>query len=126
MTVTLSDVHDQRQAEQLPIDHAVALAAAFRYGARSWTEARRLSFATDLENLVATTRSVNSAKSDHDAATWRPRRPYECGYAIRYVAASEGRSSTLRPVLPGHRACNRARQVSVTCLCMVELLARGA
>jgi hypothetical protein len=85
VTTTLSDVHNQRQAEQIPVDHAVALASAFRYGARSWTEARRLAFATDLDNLVPTTRSINSTKSDHDPATWRPRRPYECAYAIRYV-----------------------------------------
>lgn len=85
MTVTLSDVHDQRQAEQLPVDHVVALAVANRYGAASWSAAKKLSFATDVENLQPTSLASNSAKSDRDPARWRPARPYECGYAVKYV-----------------------------------------
>ena len=83
--VTLSDVHDQHQAEELPVDHIVALAVADRYGAASWSAEKKLIFATDLQNLQPTSRASNSAKSDRDPAQWRPAKPYACGYAVKYV-----------------------------------------
>lgn len=84
--MTFTDVKDQQQAQQIPVDHAVALASVWRYGARDWTAERRLRFATDLMNLQPTSRAVNSAKSDRDAAAWRPRKPFQCAYATRYIA----------------------------------------
>lgn len=84
--VTLTDVHDQRQAEQLPVDHVVALAVAYRYGAAGWSAAKRLDFATDLDNLQPTSRASNATKSDRDPAQWGPSRPYACDYAVKYVA----------------------------------------
>ena len=84
-TMTFTNVKDQQQAQQIPVDHIVALAAAWRYGARDWTDERRLQFATDLNNLQPTSRAANSAKSDNDAAAWRPKKPYQCGYATCYV-----------------------------------------
>lgn len=83
--MTFTNVKDQHQAQQIPVDHAVALAAVWRYGARDWTGERRLQFATDLLNLQPTSRAVNSAKSDRDAAAWRPKKPFQCAYATRYV-----------------------------------------
>ena len=82
--MTFTNVKDQQQAQQIPVDHVVALAAAWRYGARDWTDERRLQFATDLDNLQPTSRTVNSAKSDN-AAAWRPKKPFQCAYATRYV-----------------------------------------
>ena len=84
--LTLTDLTDPHQAQQIPIDHVVALALAYRYGARSWTAERRLAFATDLSNLQPTSRATNVSKSDHDPAAWKPRAPYQCAYATRYVA----------------------------------------
>ena len=83
--VTLSDVHDQHQAEELPVDHIVALAVADRYGAASWSAEKKLLYATDLQNLQPTSRASNSAKSDRDPAQWRPAKPYACSYAVKYV-----------------------------------------
>ena len=85
-SMTFTDVKDPEQAQQIPVDHVVALASAWRYGARHWTDERRLQFATDLDNLQPTSRAVNSAKSDRDAAGWRPKRPFQCAYASRYIA----------------------------------------
>ena len=84
-TMTFTNVKDQQQAPQIPVDHIVALASAYRYGAREWTGEHRLQFATDLDNLQPTSRAANSAKSDNDAAAWRPKIPYQCAYATRYV-----------------------------------------
>lgn len=84
--MTFTNVKDQQQAQQIPVDHIVALTAAWRYGAQSWSEERRLQFATDLDNLQPTSRAVNSAKSDNDAAAWRPKKPFQCAYAGRYIA----------------------------------------
>lgn len=83
--MTFTNVKTQQQAQQIPVDHAVALASVWRYGARDWTDKRRLEFATDLLNLQPTSRAVNSAKSDRDAAAWRPRKPFQCAYATRYI-----------------------------------------
>jgi hypothetical protein len=83
--LTFTDLTQTDQAQQIPIDHVVALALAYRYGASTWTAERRLAFATDLSNLQPTSRSSNLAKSDRDAAAWRPTAPFQCAYATRYV-----------------------------------------
>lgn len=36
-------------------------------------------------NLQPTSRAVNPAKGDRDAAAWRPRKPFQCAYATRYI-----------------------------------------
>ncbi len=89
-SLTFTDLTRGDQAQQLPIDHVVALALAYRYGASAWTADRRLTYATDLANLQPTSRASNLAKSDHDASAWQPRAPYQCAYATRYVTVSVG------------------------------------
>jgi hypothetical protein len=84
--LAFTDLTDTRQAQQIPIDHVVALALAYRYGASAWTGERRLAFATDLTNLQPTSRATNLSKSDRDPSAWKPRAPYQCAYATRYVA----------------------------------------
>jgi len=86
LPLTFTDLSDSQQAQQIPIDHVVALAVAYRYGANRWTAEQRLAFATDLSNLQPTARATNSKKSDRDAASWRPGRRYQCDYATRYVS----------------------------------------
>lgn len=83
--MSFTDVKDQHQAQQIPVDHIVSLAGSWRYGAWNWSPERRLQLATDLMNLQPTSRAVNSAKSDRDAAAWRPKKPYQCSYATRYI-----------------------------------------
>lgn len=59
-------------ASEVPIDHVVALSAAWDRGAASWDAQLRRDFANDPDNLVATTRTVNAAKSDKTPASWSP------------------------------------------------------
>src|SRR3954447_4490677 len=75
----------------LDIDHMVPLAEAWDSGARSWTTARRQSYANDLGDsrpLVAVTDNVNQAKGDQDPATWMPSyTSARCRYIGEWVAA---------------------------------------
>lgn len=84
-SITLTDAKQPSQAESVQIDHIVALSVAWRYGARSWTAERRLQFANDLRELVASGGGSNQSKGGSDAAQWQPIRPTQCGYAVRYV-----------------------------------------
>ncbi|GGJ96044.1 hypothetical protein GCM10010123_27480 [Pilimelia anulata] len=78
------------QPADLDIDHMVALAEAWDSGARTWTTARRQSFANDLgdnRSLAAVTDSVNQAKGDRDPTTWvPPYAPARCRYIGEFVA----------------------------------------
>jgi hypothetical protein len=68
------------------IDHVVALAWAWRHGAESWTDERRLGFANDPANLVAATEAANQAKSDSGPAEWLPQDPARaCAFVERFV-----------------------------------------
>ncbi|KQW49114.1 hypothetical protein ASC77_10465 [Nocardioides sp. Root1257] len=72
----------------LDIDHMVPLAEAWDSGARSWSSAKRTSYANDLgdyRTLVAVTDSVNQTKSDQDPAEWLPAQQ-QCRYLREWVA----------------------------------------
>jgi hypothetical protein len=77
-------------AGAVPIDHVVPLAAAWVQGAATWPAARRVEFANDPANLMATTREENSAKGDSTAEEWVPRnRSYGCSYATVVVTVKQ-------------------------------------
>lgn len=74
-------------SDLVQIDHVVALGDAWQKGARSWTDAKRLSFANDPLNLLAVDGPTNQKKGDGDAATWLPPyKPFRCSYVARQVA----------------------------------------
>ncbi|KAG9080034.1 hypothetical protein FRC06_007154 [Ceratobasidium sp. 370] len=75
-------------ASDLDIDHLVPLKEAWVSGARSWTTARRQSFANDLTRpqLIAVTDNVNQAKGDKDPAEWMPPlASYHCTYVRAWI-----------------------------------------
>lgn len=84
--MTWTNLKDTTQAQALPVDHIVSLAAAFRYGAENWTEKERIAFANDELNLTPTSAAINRAKTDKDPADWTPPAAGRCAYATRYVA----------------------------------------
>lgn len=60
---------------ELSIDHVVALAEAWRSGARDWSTSRRVRFANDLDDpraLIAVSVASNMAKADSDPGQWLP------------------------------------------------------
>jgi len=74
----------------LEVDHAVALAQAWRSGARSWNDDQRRAYANDLDfapTLVAVSSASNQAKSDEDFARWRPSAGQQavCRFAVEQV-----------------------------------------
>lgn len=75
------------RAEQVSVDHLVALAEAWRSGAWAWDDARRRDFANDLgdeDALTAVSVGANSAKGDKDPARWLPKRGV-CRYVASWV-----------------------------------------
>jgi hypothetical protein len=72
---------------KVQIDHVVALAAAWRTGAKQWTADRRLFYANDGLVLLAVDGPANSAKSYKDAANWLPPNvSFRCRYVARQIA----------------------------------------
>jgi hypothetical protein len=84
--LAFTDLKDPGQSQAIQIDHVVPLAEAWVSGASSWTPRRRLRHANDLADLVAASGPVNESKGSSDPAAWRPKKGYECSYAVRWVA----------------------------------------
>ena len=71
----------------VPIDHVVAVSDAWQKGAFKWDAAKRINFYNDPLNLKATQQSLNSQKSDSDAASWLPPlKSYRCAYVAQQIA----------------------------------------
>ncbi|MGY1804097.1 HNH endonuclease family protein [Blastococcus sp. SYSU D00922] len=89
---------EKATAAEVPIDHVVPLAAAWVQGAAAWTDDQREAFANDLANLMATTRSENSAKGDSTADEWVPSDPaYGCSYATVVVTVKSTYALSVTP-----------------------------
>ena len=72
---------------KVQIDHVVALAAAWRTGAKAWPFERRLFYANDPLVLLAVDGPANRVKSDGDAADWLPTNTsFRCRYVARQIA----------------------------------------
>jgi Protein of unknown function (DUF1524) len=82
----LDDLKDLSQAEAVQIDHIVPLAEAWVSGASAWSRARREAFANYLPELLAVDGPTNASKGDGDPAAWRPRKGYQCQYAVAWIA----------------------------------------
>ncbi|MEV6970697.1 DUF1524 domain-containing protein [Hamadaea sp. NPDC051192] len=80
--------YDRSRASEIEIDHVVAVAAAWRAGAWSWSLDRRRAFANDVDNLLAADKTANQDKRSQTPDHWKPsRREAWCDYARRYVTA---------------------------------------
>ena len=86
---TLTDLKDLSQAQAVQIDHLVPLAEAWRSGASGWSSREREAYANDLAVLAATAGATNASKSDSDPASWLPRKDFQCGYALRWIAVKD-------------------------------------
>ncbi len=96
--LVLTDLKDVRQAEAIQIDHLVPLAEAWASGASRWDDGRRSQFANDLAELLAVDGPTNASKGDDDPAAWRPRKVFQCTYAVRWIGTkSRWRLTADRP-----------------------------
>ncbi|MEU3019328.1 MULTISPECIES: HNH endonuclease family protein [unclassified Nocardiopsis] len=100
------------EAQDIDIDHMVALKEGWRSGAHSWSTEERQKFANDLDSsqLWAVSASTNRAKGDADPANWLP--PLEsshCDYVVSWIevkhkwdlTADPDEEAALREVLAG-------------------------
>lgn len=73
-------------ADEVQVDHVVALANAWQSGASQWTPGQRGRFANDTGGLLAVAGSLNQRKGAGDAATWLPpNKAFRCQYAALQV-----------------------------------------
>ncbi|MBQ1084028.1 HNH endonuclease family protein [Nocardiopsis sp. B62] len=99
-------------AQDIDIDHMVALKEGWRSGAHAWSTEERQEFANDLDSsqLWAVSASTNRAKGDADPANWLP--PLEsshCDYVVSWIevkhkwdlTADPEEETALREVLDG-------------------------
>ncbi|MBV2366128.1 HNH endonuclease family protein [Streptomonospora nanhaiensis] len=82
---------------EVQIDHVVPLALAWRTGAQDWDRDRRVEFANDPDNLLASDGSANQAKGDSGPGEWRPYAGFRCAYAVAYVGVVDEYGLTLPP-----------------------------
>lgn len=77
-------------ASDVDIDHMVPLKEAWESGAHSWNDAKRRSYANDIEDdrsLIAVSAKSNRSKSDRDPTDWMPTsEDYVCTYVSDWVA----------------------------------------
>ncbi|MCB5165325.1 HNH endonuclease family protein [Streptomyces bambusae] len=90
--------YSYRRASQIETDHVVALAAAWRAGAYAWTPQRRLTYANDLDVLLAVDKQANQDKGSRTPDKWRPpRRAFWCEYARRWTGIKAKYGLTVTP-----------------------------
>ena len=83
----ISFVRGKATSFLVQIDHIVSLSNAWQTGAFKLSLATRTLMANDPLELLAVKGSLNSQKSDGDAATWLPpRKSYRCAFVARQVA----------------------------------------
>jgi hypothetical protein len=84
---TINFVRGVGSSSKVQIDHVVALAAAWRTGAKKWKGELRLFYANDPLVLLAVDGPANEGKGDGDAADWLPpNAAYDCRYVAKQIA----------------------------------------
>ncbi len=87
-------------AQDIDIDHMVALKEGWRSGAHAWSTEERQKFANDLDSsqLWAVSASTNRSKGDADPANWLP--PLEsshCDYVVSWIEVKHVWDLTVDP-----------------------------
>lgn len=84
---TIHFVRGVLTSPEVQIDHIVSLSNAWQTGAFQLSFATRTLLANDPLELLAVRGSLNTQKSDGDAATWLPPlKSYRCAFVARQVA----------------------------------------
>lgn len=73
-------------SRKVQIDHIIPLHLAWLLGASKWSQGKRVAFANDPVNLIATDGPTNGSKSDSGPEEWLPPQSgYRCTYVIRFI-----------------------------------------
>ncbi len=89
--------YSHRGASRIETEHVVALGAAWRAGAWAWTPEQRLTYANDLDVLLAVDGQANHDKSSRTPDQWKPRRAYWCEYGRRWTGIKSKYALTVTP-----------------------------
>ena len=65
---TIAFTKGRLTSDAVQVDHVVSLSDAWQKGAQQWSPSKRVTFANDFLELLATDGPTNAAKSDSDAA----------------------------------------------------------
>ena len=77
----------KQNASAIQIDHVVALSDAWQKGAQQLPKEKRIEFANDPLNLLASDGPANQQKGDSDAASWLPsNKDFRCEYISRQIS----------------------------------------
>jgi len=71
------------QASQMDIDHIIPLKWAHGHGGDKWSKGKKINFANDPDNLLATSSSANRSKGAKGPDQWMPE-VERCSYAKRW------------------------------------------
>jgi Protein of unknown function (DUF1524) len=86
---TIHYVKGKKTSSAVQIDHVVALSAAWKTGAATWSAARRLRFANDPVVLLAVDGPTNMAKGDSNPSEWMPpAQSAACPFSVRYATVA--------------------------------------
>jgi hypothetical protein len=84
--ITINFVRGVRTSLAVQIDHVIPLHLAWQLGAYKWSFGKRVTFANDPVNLIATDGPTNGSKSDSGPDEWLPpNSKYRCTYVIRFI-----------------------------------------
>lgn len=85
--ITFDSVKDPMDVQ---IDHIVPLSKAWQMGAWKWDSNKRVAFANDMDELIASDGPENNRKSDKSPSQWLPKNEaFVCEYSARYVAVTK-------------------------------------
>ncbi|PSK98170.1 uncharacterized protein DUF1524 [Murinocardiopsis flavida] len=76
---------DRSSPRTVQIDHVVPLSLAWQMGADDWDRDRRVTFANDPANLLASDGPANMSKGDSGPGEWMPFDGGRCRYAVVYI-----------------------------------------
>jgi len=80
------NLHHIYGESSIDIDHIVPLAYAWDHGAYAWSDAERIAFANDMENLLAVSASENRSKGASGPSEYMPsNNDYKCQYATNFL-----------------------------------------
>lgn len=83
---TIEFVRGRDTSLAVQIDHIVSLSNAWERGASTWTQEKRVDFANDPLNLLASDGPANNTKSNKGPAEWMPdQASIHCEFSARYA-----------------------------------------
>ncbi len=67
-------------ADQMEIDHVVAVKEAWLSGGKNWDQKMKREFYNDTDNLLPVSRTAHRPKGAQDIAQWLPPKAFQCDY----------------------------------------------